>query len=500
MSKAKELLQKTLSPDQFAELQANLAMVFAREVSQAVLYDPTKSTSRESVTYTGKYSQEQLYRYLQSPTTNEKNLRNASIYMYHTNSRYWRLIQYYPSLPTYAYVITPLNFEPSEQNTDAFRKGYLKVAAKLELMNIRDEARNAILIALREGAFYGVRRSDSSSSFVQTLNPDHCQIRAISDGTFLFSYDMSKIKKEDLYKYPEEFAQMYATYEKDGQKWQPVDAKIGICLKADMSVWSHSLPPFASVLPELFVINDTQALQEASDEASNYKLVSGEVPLDDNGVPVLDFGEVMKYYNQVANNIGEGVGLAFTPFKLQAIDFSKSASADTIDATARAVSNFWSSCGTSAALHGAENRTAGVTKLAVKADETLVFSLLDQYERHVNRYLKTAIGGAARFKISFLPITIFNRDEMVKMYKEGLNYGIGKSHYMAALGIPQYDIAGLAFLENDVLGVNEMLRPMKTASTQTADDSASGGRPSVDDEDLDESGASTRDNDSNANR
>ena len=481
--------------------EAKYAALFAKELAKALIYDPARTNTRTNKTFTGAYTQESLYSYLRSPTQNEKNLRNASEYMYHANTRYQRLIHYYAGIPTYSYVITPLNFDKSKVKPDAFRKQYIKAAHKLELMNLREETRKQINIALRRGAFYGVRWFDSASSFVQQLNPDICQITSISDGVFLFSVDMSQIKKENLDCYPPEFATMYAAYERDGSKWQPVDPSIAVCVKADPSTPEYSLPPFCGVLPQLYVINDTQALQEASEELDNYKLLAGEIPMDKDGVPVMSYGDMLDYYKHIAGNIGDRVGLAISPFKLTSVDFSKSASADAVDATARAVSNFWSASGTNALLHGAENNTAGVAKLGIKSDEMIVFSMLDQCERQINRYLKTAMGGSVKFKISFLRTTIFNIEDMIKHYKEGLNYGIGKSYYMAALDIPQYDIEGLTYLENEILHVDEILTPLKTSSTQSSNEGeGEAGRPQVDETDLDAEGESTRDNDTNANR
>ena len=80
--------------------EAKYAALFARELAKALIYDPTRSNTRTNRTFAGTYSQENLYSYLQSPTQNEKNLRNASEYMYNANTRYFRLIQYYAGIPT----------------------------------------------------------------------------------------------------------------------------------------------------------------------------------------------------------------------------------------------------------------------------------------------------------------------------------------------------------------------------------------------------------------
>ena len=322
MSKKKFEHKEVIDQQDTKLIKQQYAALFAKELAKSIIYDPSKSSSRENRSFTGTYTQESLYSYLQQPTQNEKNLRNASEYMYHANMRYHRLIQYYAGLPTYSYIISPLNFDKSKAKPDTVRKQYIKTANKLELMNIRDECRKQINIALRRGAFYGVRRSDSASSFVQQLNPDICQITSISDGVYLFSVDMSQIKKENLDRYPEEFQAMYSAYTNGGSKWQPVDPSISVCIKADPSTPEYTLPVFSAVLPQLYVINDTQALQEASGELDNYKLLSGTIPVDKDGVPVMTYDDMLDYYRQIAANIGDRVGLAISPFNLHSVDFS----------------------------------------------------------------------------------------------------------------------------------------------------------------------------------
>lgn len=149
-------------------------------------------------------------------------------------------------------------------------------------------------------------------------------------------------------------------------------------------------------------------------------------------------------------------------------------------------------------LHGATNNTAGVTKLAIKVDEAYAFTLVQQCEDVINRYLRMS-AGSVRFRISFLPVTVFNREEMLDQYKGALNYGIGKMQYLACLGIHQYDVQGQSYIENTVLDIDNIFTPMKTASTQTADESAAG-RPTASDSDIGDAGEATRDSGADDNR
>lgn len=474
-----------------------MPMYFARELIKQIVYNPQNSSSRKTYTYS-LYTKENIIKWMQSPQSNEKSLRDASNYMYLSSMHYQRLIKYYAGIHMGYYVISPLGFEGKTNiKKESFLKQYYKVAKALELMDISSLMQKSICIALRDGAYYGVRWSDKSSCFYQEIDPDYCQITHVSNGGFLFSVDMSKIQGK-LDAYPPEFTQMYAEYMRSGNKWQPVPTEISACIKADDTIVGYTIPSFSSVMPSLYTIANLESLQETADELKNYKMISGKVPVDEDGVPTIGWDLFEKYYSHLRNALGENVGLAITPFQLDSFSFEKKTGVSDVDDVGRAVANFWSTAGTSGLLHGIPNDTSGVTKLALKNDESYINNMVKQFERVINRYLKVAFSGNIKFKITFLPITVFNAEETRKTYKEAASFGLGKSYYAASIGIAQTDIAGLSFLEDEALGFNE-LKPLQSSynASGTGDEA---GRPKSAEENLTEEGESTRDNDTNANR
>ena len=479
------------------ETYISLPMSFTKGLLKQVIYNPA-GAQRESRQYS-VYERESILQWLQSPTSSEKNLRNASIYMYVSSMQYARLLQYYAGLAEWAYVISPFNFEPDKVKPDVFKKQYYKVAHKLELMKISSVMPSIFLIALREGAYYGVWRSSNTCAFLQKINPDYCQITSVSDGAFFYSVDMSQIAENKLELYPDEFTTMYHSYKKTGQKWQEVPEEISFCLKGDASITDYSIPTFAAMMPSLYTIGNAEGLQETSDELKNYKMIVGQVEVDDAGAPKMEFSEIKKYQQNIQDNVGDGVGVALSPFELKAFEFGERAGLSEMNTLSKAISNYWSAAGTSGLLHGMPNSTAGVTKLAIKNDETFVFAFMKQVENVFNRYLKN-LPGMVKFKITFLPLTVFNKEEMIKAYKEGVAYGVGKSQYLATLGIPQHDVEGLAYLESKVLRYDQALTPLKNSHNAGAEELSGAGRPLEDEDDLDASGESTRANDTNANR
>ncbi len=58
-----------------------------------------------------KFTKENIIDYLESPDKNEKNLRNACIFLYNASSHFKRLVQYFARLYLLQYIIIPLQFD-----------------------------------------------------------------------------------------------------------------------------------------------------------------------------------------------------------------------------------------------------------------------------------------------------------------------------------------------------------------------------------------------------
>ena len=478
------------------ERLVEMPLSFAKQLMKQLTFNPRNASSKKSYSYS-VYSKENIIKWLQSPssTSNEKSLRDASNYMYISSMHYNRLLNYYAGLYTGAYVVTPLAFNP-EEIKENFVKQFRKVTKSLELMNIPNIIRELQLIALRDGAFFGVMLSDNNSAFIQKIDPEYCRITSICYGSFLYKVDMTKIASK-LEFYPAEFTKMYNDYIATGDQWQEVPVEVSVCIKADSSNVDFTVPPFAAVMPSLYTIATVEGLQETATVLKNYKMLAGKIPTDSKGQPLMTEDMVNKYYAHIANALGEDVGLALSPFDFETFSFENKAGVTEVNDLSNAVANFWSTAGTSGLLHGRENSTSGIAKLAIKNDETYVLGMIQQIERVINRYLKTGFAGTSKFKINILPITVFNKEEHLKYYRDAASLGLAKSHYAAALGIPQSDLAGLVYLEDSLVPFDK-LKPLKSSFNSSG--STSTGRPQSSDNDLDDAGENTRDNDTNANR
>ena len=472
------------------------AAMFAKTAT-APIWNVLDTSTKDNPTYT-RFTKEDILQYMQAPASNEKYLRNASIYMYDASSQYRRLIQYYALLLKWNYIIVPLDFDVSKVKEETFRKQYMKVSAALEVKNLQHEPQKPSQTSLTHRILYRAVWSAANSFYIQRINPDYCSLTSINDGTWMYSVDMSKIQEKKLSLYPPEFTAMYNTYKSTGQKWQEVPESISFCLKADETNPNYSIPPWCSTLPMLYDLETYKALQETATKIANYKMLSMKIDLNSDGAPTVDWVLAQQYYQQLCNALPPYVGATISPMKIESFDFDKSSGTADVDTVSRAEKQFWFDSGTSSLLHGSDvSNTAGALKLSIKSDEEIMFGLMAQAERLINRMLKS-MPGTVKFKIQFLPVTIFNQEEQIGYWKDAAALGVpgSKAAYAATLGIHQADLAGMDYVERNLIGTDSWT-PLQSGYTIGSN---KGGRPSAGDTDLDAAGEATRGSDANANR
>lgn len=474
----------------------------SRTAGRQIIAKPNENINAEFSAFS-RYTKEQIMSFMQNPAANAKQLRDASNYMADVSTQYNRLLEHYANLYTWAYTVSPVAYSGTSQKTAA--KSYWESLALLEKINLAHTAPSVVKTALREGVFYGVVWVGGNVLYVQKINPDYCRLTHIIDGTWQYSVDMSKIKENRLELFPPEFTVMWNEYNRSGVKWQEVPAQVSFCIKADETVLAYAIPPFAATLGLLYDIEQYKALQETGTVINNYKLLNMKIPLNEDGTPQVDWALANQYYAQLCNNVDAHIGVTISPMELQDFDFEHSGATDQVDIVARAEDNYWSANGTSALLHGSSaNNSAGALKLSIRSDEAFIKPIIRQIELVINRLLRDQNSATQKYKINILPVTIFNYDEMLKLYKEAATLGIpgAKSAYAAILGTNAFDVLGLNMTELEYLQFDEVV-PLQSGYTIGAEGNAQEdetGRPEANEEDLSESGEETRATSANDNR
>jgi hypothetical protein len=455
------------------------------------------TTSNNSLS---KFTSEQVARYLQQPIRYEKELRQLSNYLYNASPNYKRLILYFSCLLTFDYVIEPYDINYEKVDIDKFKKQYFKIGQIVENMNISHEMLKVLRIAFKEDVFFGYEHQTKDSYFIQKLNPDYCQISSIEDGVYNFAFDFSFFDKQSnkhkLNTYPEEFRELHAKYKSTKEKWQELSSENTICIKINEEV-EYPIPPFNVVFESIFDLDEYKKLKKVKTKMDNYMILTQRIPIDEKtGDPnkfLIDLDTAIQFHNKASESLPDSVGLVTSPMEIQGIKLDRKLNDK--DSVSEAERDYFNSAGVSQLLFNSDKATNSGLSKSVQTDEQILFAVLRQIERWLNRKVKNYLT-QYKFKVRFLNTTVFNVDDVFEKYLKAAQFGMPVKNALAAsVGLTPSSMSSMAFLENDVLNLSATLQPLASSHTQSGKDGT--GAPSKKDGDLSESGEKTKENDGN---
>ena len=464
-----------------------------------------------------KYTIDRLNTMLETPysTSNMQQLRQMSLWLYLVSSHYRRLINYYATLPTFNYIITgdQVQYKPLVGAKEKkYKQCYLETVNDFERYTLRQTSPTIISLALLQGAFCGIIFDDEKTFFVKPFPINYVRIYSIMDDCYRFAIDLSYFSSNEylLEAYGEDVKRAYYLFAGNKEtgtqgdrtlRWYEPERQV--CVKPDNDP-TIMLPFFLGVFKEILDIDDYRTLAKAKTEVQNYKALVMKQETDDDGVPKLDFNIAMKYYNQAASNLPDGVGLILSPFSMDSFSFDNSNVKDTDDVN-EARNNLWAATGTSPLIFGSTDATSAASLiLSTKPDEQITYILTNQIERNFN-LLQKFKGKSYGFKMKFLRQSIYDKANVQDAFSKAAQYGVSgaKTMYAASLDLSPADIINLSYIEDSVLKMTtEMFnKPMISSNTMSTASGDEGGRPTNEEvgKQTTESGEASQASDQNAN-
>lgn len=451
------------------------------------------------------FNKDDVTNWVANPEKYEKQLRNLSRFLYDSSSHYKRLIQYFSTMLTFDYIVMPYGLKANkitEKLKQNIQDKYVNVANYLETMNLKHEFLKVCEKAWVDDAVYLYEYRLDDSYFLETLNPDYCQINGIEDGCYVFSFNFKYFDSypKELDRFAPEFKEKYLIYKanKKDFKWQEIDSANSMCLKINENI-DYCIPPFAGVFEELYDIEDYKLLKKAKTELDNYLLLTASIPYRDDKTAenafALSLDIANQYFDMMSEALPDQVGAILSPFKdVEAIKIDKNDK--NADRVMEAESALYNSAGVSQLLFNSQGATGSAMTKSIVADEAVSFKVLRQFERWTNKKLKDFNKGI-KFKVKFLDITKYSSDSYIQNLKDGASLGLPvKLQYCAALGMSPVEVITMTILENDVMDITNTWKPL-VSSFQTNANDGSDGRPKGNEDDLSEGGQTAIDNDSN---
>jgi hypothetical protein len=314
--------------------------------------------------------------------------------------------------------------------------------------------------------------------------------------SFNFGYFDSRLTLLDYY--PAEFRRKYDQYKKNRlEPWIELDAPYSFAIKCNNDILEYAIPPFVGILRELYDLEDYKGLKLAKTALENYAMLAMKIPMDDDGTWGIDLDKAREFWRNLDSVLPEEVGSVLTPMDIDKISFEKSNVGDATTIS-DAQQNIFTAAGVSSLLFNNEKASANALLLSIKADQELTYGIVKSIQDVVNRILQAQSYGK-NFKVNILNISTFNQKEAGEAYLKAASYGLPTiCAYAASQGIGQAELDSMSFLETEVLGLQDMFRPIVSSTQVSADDLDSkaatdeGGAPVKDMGDLTESGEQNR--------
>lgn len=335
---------------EFVRLPAGMEEKFA-VINRMITRDLNDSRTPTPRFY--KYTKDKISDYLQDPYRYEKELRDAVVYLYGASAHFRRLIQYFVSLNSLSYVVSPTRIDPLTAKPQSIMRNYRRVLNLMSGLNAKDQLEKILTVVLREDVFYGTMWETTDSTIIQQLPSDYCAVSVIEDNVLNVTFNFSYFDQNPtvLSLYPPEFQQKYNHYLTDTMnlKWQELDAPNSFAIKCNKDILAYALPPFAGILREIYDLEDYKALRKTKEELENYALLVMSLGIDDNGDWTMDLNKAKEFYHNLDDVIPEEIGAVLSPMPIDKISFERTHSGE-IDAVADAEQNLFSAAGVSSLL------------------------------------------------------------------------------------------------------------------------------------------------------
>lgn len=443
---------------------------YAAAMSKLMVADIGKKSTK---TYT-QYTKENFRSYIQNPSSNEKNLREMSNFLYRVSMLYRRILNYLSDIPLFYWNLIPqLDFTDSVDSSKIL-KNYYKVLQLLQNMSLPQEYRKILSTVFRDGVFYGFVYQDKNSFFIHKLDPDYCRIVEIEAGCYNFAFDFSYFTKYSTYlDYMDPyFKTLYEAYEKDktNMQWQILDSSRTICIKTDPDISDLNLPLLVGLFEALIDLIDARTLQRNKDEIQNYKLIVQKIPYFDNSKEVDDFSldteTALKFYRKLADIVPNAVGVVLSPMDIDTVDFKQDeTSSDLIEAS---INNVFSEGGVSTLLFNSDTTGSVGLDGSVKVDVAWVWKIVESLEQWTRRYIAYNTTGNSKYFFEILRVDIFNRDSISTHELALANSGVPNKLKLAATsGINPFEALSAQIFENDILQLQTKWQPLQTSYTMS---------------------------------
>ena len=194
--------------------------------------------------------------------------------------------------------------------------------------------------------------------------------------------------------------------------------------------------------------------------------------MDKNGDLVFDIDEARDIHNNTVNMLKRAIGTdVMTTFAdVTVADLADKNTTTTTDDLEKVERSLFNGLGMSQNLFNTDGNLS--LEKSILNDEASMRNLILQFADWVNHLITRKFPGKKKynFRAIFLETTIYNYQDLAKMYKDQVQLGYSKMLPQIALGHSQSSIIHTAHFENEVLHLSSIMIPPLMSSTLNGED------------------------------
>lgn len=422
------------------------------------------------------YSKEEIESILNSGSVAKQ--RELSKNYFYKDGLYKRIVLYYATLLKYVGILIPNPTAGTSLSTSHIAKRYNGALDYIDRMFIPDLLTQFSINVLVNGCYYGVIQEASKTSFVLLdLPAEYCrsQFRDLY-GNDIIEFDIlyfdsiidEEVRKQALKVYPKVISDHYRRYKKSQVKstWVRIPSDIGFCFPFS----DDGRPLFLDVIPAAMAYDEAVDLDRERDLDEIRKIIVQKIPHLSDGMLLFEPDEAEVMHSGAVGMLSgnKNISVLTTYADVDAV-VSKTSSEAVTNTLEKNLQNVYSKTGASQQLFSPTGSQALPT--SIKNDMALMMVLARKYARFIsfivnNLYANTSIS----FRYDILPVTWYNDSEYIadtlKLAQSGYSFLLP----CIAAGLSQKDLVNLKHLENDALGLTELLIPLASSYTQSSNE------------------------------
>ena len=414
---------------------------------------------------------------LKHPKKYWKILLDVSDELMRISPHYFRLNSLYSNMALFCWWIDLYDVKENA-NVDVIKKTYNTLATKLENMNLKHEFSKIMKYLPYQDIFCGLIIENNADFFIQKIDFKICKLHQIQDGLYNFRINLAEINPKEIGAYPSYIQDAYVDWRDNKvnnqnlSSWYLPPADKQICIKLNCQ-WTYPYPILIGLIKDLLDLEVYKKLKLQSARTDNYKAIMVKVPIDENTVdkPLLTPDTLAVFAEINRESMSDDIGLIHTlGSDGEAISFKDSS--NTRNNVSDAVDELYNASGETRELFNGSSSGTAVT-FSVENDSGFIYGLYRQFERWINRYIKIRKYNKSTFKFYFylLDITIFNRDNVSKRYREACTLGVPVvDKLLATLDITPSRTLGSYIVHNDIFDFYNKFKPLSSSYNASSEE------------------------------